>query len=377
MHVAPQQVPFVPSPTYPRGPNIPGPSPHSLTNVTNYPGTDHRDSGYNGYNGQSNRGHERPAFNNNRRGGYRGEQSRGGHSAQQGYGRDDFRPGRYEDRDRYRQEDDRGPHTGQRFSRSQSPSSRRKFETPSGRRDVRPYSPPGRPSLASMDNNERLREPNKRASPPKGSGKDEFGRDIRSPSVEASSVPALRAPSEARQSTEEISTWSRDRSPQYQRIPGQPLESEKESVTASTVKAGGLDSFDFSSFSPTDPASWKALGDAFAVTNGYLPSQEELMQYIMAQMMTLGMGMGTAPMPPQDSSNFDQMHPQGYGNAMQSGWEGSSSKSESWNAAPTNKQLDLPKTTDDIPIAAASGGAGGQMRKVGDRWVFVREGSRS
>jgi len=193
-----------------------------------------------------------------------------------------------------------------------------------------------------------------------------------------SSVPTLRAPSEARQSTEERSTWSRDRSPQYQRIPGQqPLDSEKKSVTASTVKAVGLDSFEFSSFSPTDPASWKALGDAFTVTNGYLPSQEELMQYIMAQMMTLGMGMGSAPMPPQDPSNFDQRPPQAFGNARQSGWEGSLSNTESWNAAPTNKQLDLPKTTDDNPIAAASGGAGGQMRKVGDRWVFVKEGTQS
>lgn len=375
MHVVPQQVPFVPSPTYPRGPNIPGPSPHPLPNVTNYPGTAHRDSEFNEYNGPSNRGRERPAFHDNRRGGYRG-----GHSAQQGYGRDDFRSGRYEERDRYREEDDRVPYNGQRFSRSRSPPLRRKFEAPSGRRDVRPYSPPGRPSLASMGDNDRPREPAKRALPQKASGKDEFGRDIRSPSVEASSVPAQRAPSEARQSTEEGSTWSRDRSPQSQRIPEKlPLESERKPMTASTMKAGGLDSFDFSSFSPTDPACWKALGDAYTVTNGYLPSQEELMQYIMAQMMTIGMGMGmsSAGMAPQDPSDFDHGHPQSYGNVSQSGWEGSFSNTESWNVAPTNKQPGLPKEADNSPMAAASGGAGGHMRKVGDRWVFVKEGTQS
>lgn len=233
-----------------------------------------------------------------------------------------------------------------------------------------------------MGDNDRPREPAKRALPPKGAGKDEFGRDIRSPSVEASSVPAQRAPSEARQSADERSTWSRDRSPQSHRIPEkQPLESERKPMMAPTIKAGGLDSFDFSSFSPTDPACWKALGDAYTVTNGYLPSQEELMQYIMAQMMTMGMGMGmgmgSAGMPPQDPSDFDHGYPQSYGNASQSGWEGSFSNTESWNAAPTNKQPDLPKETDDSRMAAASGGAGGHMRKVGDRWVFVKEGTQS
>lgn len=231
-----------------------------------------------------------------------------------------------------------------------------------------------------MGDNDRPREPAKRALPQKASGKDEFGRDIRSPSVEASSVPAQRAPSEARQSTEEGSTWSRDRSPQSQRIPEKlPLESERKPMTASTMKAGGLDSFDFSLFSPTDPACWKALGDAYTVTNGYLPSQEELMQYIMAQMMTIGMGMGmsSAGMAPQDPSDFDHGHPQSYGNVSQSGWEGSFSNTESWNVAPTNKQPGLPKEADNSPMAAASGGAGGHMRKVGDRWVFVKEGTQS
>ena len=48
-------------------------------------------------------------------------------------------------------------------------------------------------------------------------------------------------------------------------------------------KAGGvgLESFDYSTFDPTSPSSWEALGNAWAATNGRQPLQEELMMFVM------------------------------------------------------------------------------------------------
>jgi protein NRD1 len=43
----------------------------------------------------------------------------------------------------------------------------------------------------------------------------------------------------------------------------------------------GLGSFDYSAFDPTSPPSWEALGNAWAITNGRQPLQEELMMFVM------------------------------------------------------------------------------------------------
>lgn len=80
-----------------------------------------------------------------------------------------------------------------------------------------------------------------------------------------------------------------------------PVSDEQESLafaatpqTASAKAAGGseaphqdtaggmsLESFDYSTFDPTSPSSWEALGKAWAATNGRQPLQEELMMFVM------------------------------------------------------------------------------------------------
>ncbi|KAH9920493.1 hypothetical protein B0H21DRAFT_845002 [Amylocystis lapponica] len=44
----------------------------------------------------------------------------------------------------------------------------------------------------------------------------------------------------------------------------------------------GLETFDASTFDPSSPASWVALGNAWSVTHRYIPSQEELMQFTLS-----------------------------------------------------------------------------------------------
>ena len=359
-----QQKPFIPHQPPISSPTYPG-APQSLTNGASYPGPRRMDSGYNRFDVPSNGGYERTDFHDKQRKGFRREQSRGGHFAQ-GHGREDRPIGRHEERERYRREDDREPFPNKRYNRSQSPASRRTFDPRESRREIRPYSPPGRPSLAAIG-----RDSGKRASPPREPGKDEFGRDIRSPSQEPNSAPEEHLRSETRRSAEESLTPLQDPTTSTNLPTGNESSAPKS-------KSGGLETFNFSLFNPTDPASWKALGDAFEVTNGYLPSQEELMQVIMAQMMSMGMGMdsGFMGVPNQSSAESSQE----YGSASYSSWNDGLSNMESTDvgqAGVVKGQADIPKTTEDEPKAAGTGSAGGHMQKVGDGWVFVRGDTQS
>lgn len=101
-------------------------------------------------------------------------------------------------------------------------------------------------------------------------------------------------------------------------------------VSASTVDGaamqagpstvGGLDTFDWATFDYTSPASWETLGKAWNVSNGYLPSQEELMQFIA--MMSANMSGGAYSMATQ-YNNMQTQQPQQQqwdGGQSQQGW---------------------------------------------------------
>ncbi|EPT02997.1 hypothetical protein FOMPIDRAFT_1022614 [Fomitopsis schrenkii] len=145
--------------------------------------------------------------------------------------------------------------------------------------------------------------------------------------------------------------------------------------------------------------SWTTLGSAWQVTHGYLPSQEELMAYVMS-------GFGGFPNANQfmggDGSQWaGQTDPYGGGNTqLQSGaWQGNggangggvpgsdSAYGNGRNVAYEEDQAHerepsrgggfpgrgpLPGGPVDYEGASDGRSGTGSMQKVGDRWVFVR-----
>ena len=146
-----------------------------------------------------------------------------------------------------------------------------------------------------------------------------------------------------------------------------------ESRAGDTSATKGLEGFDFNTFDFTSPASWEALGKAWEVTNGVIPTQEVLMQFVMMLSMGVGTGMG------------------GFGVGQpQSQWNGAQG-SEDWNAGEMewsdgevaavgeiqslekpDEETAGPEKEDSPAPGERSVGSTGKMQKVGDRWVFVR-----
>ncbi|KAL5492593.1 hypothetical protein ACEPAI_4040 [Sanghuangporus weigelae] len=323
------------------------------------------------------------------RGGY-GRGSRGGF---RGRGRGDFR-GHYEqDRDPPLPLWDRGsvgpyenspPPSRRRFdNRSQSP--------PPRRRDNRlEHDSPPRPSTdQSRAMVSRFLE----------AGKDEFGRDIRSDSEEptADSGEARSPAAESRQRDANFAVARADAS--------EHSSSDRDAVMPvvdsklSNPDAVGLDGFDIGTFDPTSAESWRALGNAFQATHGYVPSQEELMYLVMSSMgmmmdMATHQGMNGSEMDPavgmEDSISTPEFTDGTTGQLGVSDW-----RTTAYTASVDDHRSDavvLGHNTDDRPgkgtidltasITSDSptnddAGDGpssstGRMQKMGDRWVFVR-----
>lgn len=179
---------------------------------------------------------------------------------------------------------------------------------------------------------------------------------------------------------------------------------------------GGLEAFDWNTFDYTSPASWESLGEAWNASHGYLPSQDELMQYFM--MISSSMG-STYPVSGQYDmqqnqqwagqqqqswgrgrggrgrgrgyGDYGQSHSYGYGN----GRGGSRGPGRGFDQE--TDALTLVGGDDTPPYGGPqdgqgwqeeggydahqppmedvdedAGGNGGRMQKLGDRWVFVK-----
>ena len=235
--------------------------------------------------------------------------------------------GRYggdQDREGYRDrfyDKAQSPGTGQhgRRSRSRSPPRNRYGAAAASRRDVKPYSPPHRPSIAD--------QPDLGVDPSSSHpGVDEFGREIRPSSDDDGSEPpddskqppppplATRSsPTSARAAEatpvsgeyESSSTMSATSQSQ-----AAPSASGSDSLPQGREGPGGLESFDYSTFDPTAPVSWEALGKAWAVTNGRPPSQEELMMFVME--VTVSMANQQAPVAGGPAMQSNQRTGQGH-----------------------------------------------------------------
>lgn len=150
-----------------------------------------------------------------------------------------------------------------------------------------------------------------------------------------------------------------------------------ESRAKDTGTAKGMDSFDFTTFDCTSPASWEALGKAWEATNGVAPTQETLMQFVMMSGMNMGMGVGmgvggfgTAQQPdqwevPQNSEGWDAE-----GMEWNDGEIGTVEETQD-KGEPEGEGADQEMEGAPAP-GERSVGSSGKMQKIGDRWVFVR-----
>ncbi|KAL1674066.1 hypothetical protein EV122DRAFT_293739 [Schizophyllum commune] len=332
------------------------------------------------------------AYAHNDRGGGRGRGFRGGF---RGRGRGEGRGGRWDDRSRPRD----WTHAPRRSSRSRSPPGRYGGGGAGGRgRDVRPYSPPHRPSLP-----QRSPSPRRLATPE--TGKDEFGRDIRSPTpVPPSATPAgssqdgmkdlvATPPAPAPQpiSTVPMSpsvpanipsapapTQPQLAQPQPQLAHPHPLPQPAQ-TTPQAAQASpqpqptqpqphlGIDSFDPTTFDFTAPESWAALGQLWQTTYGVTPSGELLMQFVMEKKMQAewaaaggmgigGMGMGQQAIGQQAMGGMGMGIGQGMGAmGMGQGMGGADMGGQAWRGG-------------------ARGGRGGFRGRGNGRGGFVHNG---
>ncbi len=302
----------------PVAPPVGGPS-QSLPYPDDHNGYTRRESQYDRYGGQERgkeffddrrdpRGNFRGGFRNDFRGDFRG----GYRGASRARGR-----GRWDDHDRYSERNraqdwDQLPLRNGR-SRSRSPPYGRYG---GARRDQRPPSPPqrGTPVFRMPDASSET------SVQPPDADMDEFGRVIRPASpqetMSASSTKQASELSPIAPDSASVSTMDNAGSvppDNRQAVPG-PSSS---TTTVSSIKSSsfnassagaerGLDTFDLSAFDLTSPSAWEALGKAWGVTNGYMPAQDELMQYIMSRSMG-NMADQTYPVPSQyDTQRSDR-----------------------------------------------------------------------
>ena len=212
--------------------------------------------------------------------------------------------------------------------------------------------------------------------------------------------------------------------------------SGSEALHQDTAGDAGLESFDYSTFDPTSPSSWEALGKAWAATIGRQPLQEELMMFVMEftvsmanqalpgvpaaqanQWTNTGQGqrwMGDPPSrggPPRGGrgrggafggrggrrgfysgsggnsrAEWEYGGGDGYGgygdangtDAIVLGEHTNDIQSSQAQDAPVHEQVAQAGSgqgeegEDQTGSQGATTGTGGRMQKVGDNWVFVR-----
>ncbi|KAI6164601.1 hypothetical protein EDD17DRAFT_1775495 [Pisolithus thermaeus] len=310
---------------------------------------------------------------------------------------------RWEERSRDRRQKDRDwdPPSRPRNSRSRSP---RRSEWRDGGRQ---HSPPRR-HVSGKDPYHT--EPPSSAAPE--SGKDEFGRDLRPSSASPPRFVSVDdAPTRDRMvlSVDPASAAAPDcRIPVPEQLPSvaantpaQSTETHASNLAASEEQQQGLDQFDITTFDATAASSWEALGNMWKTTRGYLPSQEELMQFVLAS----GMAMAGS----NASSHYDdpkgtrgsggwQAGGRGYTNGGQGGYVGHGNYrdagqhsnagqsqhsdavvlSDSVGTAGEVDQRSIPGEQSDVHDNGSKLGDGqtrgtGWMQRVGDKWMFVRE----
>lgn len=308
-------------------------------------------------------------------------------------GRGDRRQWGDRDRDRYRESGEKSNlsplHRGGR-SRSKSPPSRY-----GGKRNLNARSPRRSTNIPVFG--QQTDETNAGSV----TQKDEFGRDIRplSPDTEASSSTPNCAPSQAvlQTSFDEPRIEPTPLSNIHEPNPVSSVSTLIAANTSSNTSSApfdsstdssqpGMDKFDLSMFDLTSPSSWEALGKMWQVTNGYLPTTEQLMQFVM----TVGPVQSDQQLKPMQNPSISSGQPRGNyrGRGFSRGRSGFThgkdrSTEEGWaqsdNAMAIDTALEEVSASYNAGIVTPepgegnSGGLGGRMQRIGDKWVFVRD----
>lgn len=156
--------------------------------------------------------------------------------------------------------------------------------------------------------------------------------------------------------------------------PVQPIATYVSRDVTAPNTGGGLPNFDLSKFEFSSPASWEALGTAWNMSNGYFPSQEELMKFVMSAMAGVQAGGGN-----QWQNNGGRSEP-----VAQKSWNHGSADAAAYASIDTwdvttraqpvqNQEVSPNQDESDQPVLVdGSVGLSGKMKRVGDRWVFVR-----
>ena len=288
--------------------------------------------------------------------------------------------GRWDDHhnhDRFRPRD-RDWNSPSHPKRSRSRSPRRHEE----QRNVRPRSPPHHP-LHDQDLGHQT--------PTSTHDKDEFGRDLRatsaSPSI-STSVEDTQALAPMDSSVDPTAGIAADNHiPVSEPLPlvaaGTSAQStETDTRSPASQQQRGLDRFDVNTFDATSPSSWEALGNLWQTSYGYPPSQEELMQFVMAKSMAIA-GIANGGFNGAQGGQWQQGNWEEHGSQYGGGWQGGrGGHTGGQGHGHVTEQSDAIVLNGDYDEQehgevqdSSGGGRGGRMRRVGDKWMFVKEES--
>jgi protein NRD1 len=154
----------------------------------------------------------------------------------------------------------------------------------------------------------------------------------------------------------------------------------------------GLENFSLATFDFTAPSSWEALGKMWQVTHGYLPSTEQLMEFVMSGGAAVvasqqqqqqpewngGPGWGgiqTGPQPRRGArgrGGFSRGRSYGGGNFARDGerWQSDMGETDAIVLGGGDTDAMMVESADS---SEKGGGLGGRMQRVGEKWVFVRD----
>ncbi|KAJ8095249.1 hypothetical protein PM082_010472 [Marasmius tenuissimus] len=262
-------------------------------------------------------------------------------------------------------------------SRSRSPTSRY-----GARRDIKPYSPPRRPSMSTLSSHERnVAESQSTA----GRETDEFGRERRSeeegPAVQEPAVAQPEARTPVPTDPRRQPQPSTQSPPPSQTPVVQPPPQDVSSSSQPINTGFGLEHFDPTTFDFTSPMAWQTLGEMWQVSNGTMPSAEQLMQFVMSMGMAAmnpqvnGMGQDWNQSAGWNNGSAYQSEPQSRGRGTWAGRGGHSSRGRGGYNSYGGGQSEARVVAgeDSSALNDNNSGTGGRMQRVGDRWMFVRD----
>ncbi|KAL0575291.1 hypothetical protein V5O48_006692 [Marasmius crinis-equi] len=226
---------------------------------------------------------------------------------------------------------------------------------------------------------------------------DEFGREIRPESEQAESqaAPAAQeAPQRPVISTASVDPRTQSHSssrsppsahPQNPQNPPVPVPNTA-STPQSPTTALGLDHFNPATFDFTSPTAWQALGGMWQVTNGVMPTTEQLMQYVMtAGMSAMNPQANVTGQDWNQSGGWSndgyayQSEPQGGGQGTwqsrgDNSFRGRGGHNSYGGGVPSEARVVAGEDSSALSSPTThTGNSGGRMQRVGDRWMFVRD----